>query len=87
MCAGDEEGPVVASFYDRELQPVGETSEQILSLPDSAGVYAIYDAEETLQFIGISRKVTAFCTRCKVPRFRGTRPSGAPPAGVTCSVR
>lgn len=39
------------------LVSVAESKQQVLNLPDEVGVYAIYDNAETLQYVGISRKV------------------------------
>ncbi|KAA6418465.1 MAG: monothiol glutaredoxin- chloroplastic-like [Trebouxia sp. A1-2] len=44
----------VSSLSDAPLQPVsGEPG----ALPNTAGVYAVYDKEQKLQYIGLSRKV------------------------------
>ena len=50
----------VSSLSDAPLQPVsGEPG----ALPNTAGVYAVYDKEQKLQYIGLSRKVVSGCLR------------------------
>ncbi len=50
----------VSSLSDAPLQPV---SSEPGALPTTAGVYAVYDKEQKLQYIGLSRKVTSRCLR------------------------
>lgn len=50
----------VTSLSDAPLQPV---SGELGALPTTAGVYAVYDTEQKLQYIGLSRKVTSRCLR------------------------
>ena len=42
---------------------------QPASLPNAPGIYAIYDAEGALQYVGMSRKVLHFNarTKCSMP--------------------
>ena len=60
----------VASLSDAPLQSVsGEPG----VLPTTAGVYAVYDREQKLQYIGLSRKVSSHCLRhsqdCRMNRL------------------
>ena len=48
-----------ASLKDVPLQPLTQNGElQLYKLADLAGVYAIYDKGEALQYIGLSRKAS-----------------------------
>ena len=47
------------SLKDAPLQPLTQNGElQLYKLADLAGVYAIYDKGEALQYIGLSRKAS-----------------------------
>lgn len=46
-------------------QPVTGADGQPASLPNAPGIYAIYDAEGALQYVGMSRKVLHFNARTK----------------------
>lgn len=45
------------SISDAHAVPVVDANGQSASFPSVAGVYAVYDADGTLQYVGISRRV------------------------------
>ena len=45
------------SLQDTQLEPVQTETGERTAFPGSAGVYAVYDREQKLQYIGLSRKV------------------------------
>ena len=45
------------SLSSAELRPVRDSTGQLTAFPTVPGVYAVYDSDNILQFIGLSRKV------------------------------
>ena len=44
-------------LQETQLEPVQTETGERTAFPVSAGVYAVYDKEQKLQYIGLSRKV------------------------------
>ena len=52
---------VADSLQETALQPVQSENGQRTAFPASAGVYAVYDKDQKIQYIGLSRKVAVCC--------------------------
>ena len=61
----------VVPLSDAQLQPVSGGQS---TLPTVAGVYAVYDKDEELQYIGLSRKVPHCLTCCCHPGLCSLNP-------------
>ena len=52
------------SLQDASLQPVQTEAGQRTAFPASAGVYAVYNKDQRIQYIGLSRKVRMQLCAC-----------------------
>ena len=81
LCASSQPDAPVAAVTALTDAPLQQLSGEQTSLPAAAGVYAVYDKHQTLQYVGLSRKVP-------VPAFLGesTSPAGTKQVFFTVQV-
>ena len=59
ICASSQPDAPASAVTTLSDAPLQQLSEEQAALPAAAGVYAVYDKDQTLQYIGLSRKVSA----------------------------
>lgn len=58
ICASIQPDAPAAAVTALSDAPLQQLSGEQAALPAAAGVYAVYDKDQTLQYIGLSRKVS-----------------------------